>query len=133
MQLAKKKNLAANVLGVGKGRVIFAFESLNEIKEAITRQDILDLFRSGAIRIKDLNGRRKNEKRRNRRRTGKIKKKINNTKTEYVIMTRKLRKYSKFLLKTKKLDNGKYKDIRKMIKVKKFKSKRHLNEFISEI
>ena len=35
MQLAKKKELAAKVLKVGKNRVVFQKENLNEIKEAI--------------------------------------------------------------------------------------------------
>ena len=40
MNLSKKKKLAAKTLGVGKGRLQFKQENLNEIKEAITRQDI---------------------------------------------------------------------------------------------
>ena len=40
MNLGKKKQLAARTLGVGKSRVHFVNENLNEIKEAITKQDI---------------------------------------------------------------------------------------------
>ena len=133
MQLTKKKELAARVLGVGKGRIIFLENRISEIKEAITRQDILELSRAGAILIKEVGGRRKAKKRKNRRRSGKIKKNVKNSKQEYVIMTRKLRKYSNFLLRTKKIDQEKRREIRKMIKVKKFKSKRHLNEVLAEI
>jgi large subunit ribosomal protein L19e len=133
MQLAKKKALAAKTLGIGKERISFDNSSLAEIKEAITRQDIIDLHNSGAIKIKEINGRRKKEKRNNRRRTGKVKKKIKNLKREYLLITRKLRKYSRFLLKTNKIKNEKYTKLRKMIKAKKFKSKRHLNELIGEI
>lgn len=133
MQLAKKKALAAKVLGVGKDRVLFVEAHLNEIKEAITRQDIIDLEKAGAIKIKEVIGRKKHVKRKNRRRTGKIKKKVNVSKQEYVKLTRKLRTYSRFLLKTSQIDKDKYRNIRKMIKVKKFKSKRHLNESLGEI
>jgi len=133
MQLAKKKALAAKTLGIGKERISFDNSSLAEIKEAITRQDIIDLHNSGAIKIKEINGRRKKEKKNNRRRTGKVKKKIKNLKREYLLITRKLRKYSRFLLKTNKIKNEKYTKLRKMIKAKKFKSKRHLNELIGEI
>jgi len=97
MQLAKKKILAANVLGVGKGRVIFLEEHLQEIKEAITRRDILDLHKSGAIKVREIKGRKKVVRRKNRRRTGKVKKKVNETKQEYVTITRKLRKFLKHL------------------------------------
>jgi len=131
MQLAKKKALAAKTLNVGKDKIVFV--NVNEIKEAITRQDIMDLYHSGAIKIKESIGRRKKIKRNNRRRTGKIKKKVDVSKKEYVVLTRKLRKYIKFLLKTKSIDNQKYKNIRKMIRAKKFKSKRHLNEIMGEI
>jgi ribosomal protein L19E len=48
-------------------------------------------------------------------------------------MTRKLRTYAKYLLKTKKINNEKYRKIRQMVKGKKFKSKRHLNEILEEI
>lgn len=133
MQLAKKKELVSRVLNIGKGRVIFVEGRLGEIKEAITRQDILDLYKAGAIKIKEIKGRRKHEKRKNRRREGKVKKKVNNSKREYIIMTRKLRKYSGFLLRTKKIDKEKHNQIRRMIRVKKFKSKRHLNEVLPEI
>ena len=44
MKLDKKKTIAARVLNVGKDRVWFNPERLQEIKEAITRQDIKDLI-----------------------------------------------------------------------------------------
>jgi large subunit ribosomal protein L19e len=128
MQLAKKKLLASKVLGVGKERVIFLEEHLAEIKEAITRQDILDLHKSGAIRVREIKGRKKIVRRKNRRRVGKVKKKVNKTKKEYVVVTRKLRKFLKHLLKTKKIDNETYKDSRKMVRSRKFRSRRHLRE-----
>jgi len=80
MNLAKKKALAVKVLKVGKERIVFTRESLAEIKEAITRMDILDLYKSGAIKIREVKGRKKIVKRKNRRRRGKVKKKVNNSK-----------------------------------------------------
>ena len=61
--LAKKKQLAAKTLNVGKARIVFLPSRLDEIKEAITRQDILDLHKSGAITIRDIRGRKKIERR----------------------------------------------------------------------
>ena len=133
MQLAKKKALASRVLDVGMGRIMFVEGSLGEIKEAITRQDIVDLYNAGAIKIKEITGRRTLVKRKNRRRTGKIKMPVNNSKQEYVKLTRKLRTFAVYLLKTKQIDSAKYQKIRKMIRAKKFKSKRHLNEILGEI
>lgn len=133
MQLAKKKALAAKVLNVGKDRVFFVEEHLKEIKEAITRQDIIDLHNAGAIKIKEISGRRTIVKRNHRRRTGKIKHRNRDRKQAYVKLTRKLRTYTNFLLKTKKVDSNKYQNMRKMIKAGRFKSKRHLNEILGEI
>jgi large subunit ribosomal protein L19e len=132
MQLSKKKELASKVLKVGKGRIIFVKEHLSEIKEAITRQDILDLHKAGAIQVSQVKGRKKIVKRKNKRRAGKIKKKINTSKKEYVIMTRKLRKFLKHLSKRNQISKEDYINSRKMIKAKKFKSKRHLKESLEE-
>lgn len=133
MQLSNKKELAAKVLGVGKGRVVFSVGNLSEIKEAITRQDILDLYKSGAILIKEVKGRKKIVKRKNKRRTGKVKKKVNKSKREYVILTRKLRTHLKHLLRTGVVGKEDYRKMRKMIRAKKFKSKRHLKESAGEL
>lgn len=131
MNLTKKKELAARVLGVGKGRIYFVEESLPEIKEAITRQDIIDLHNAGAIQIKEIGGRKKVVKRKHRRRTGKVKKKVNKRKEEYVILTRKLRTHLKYMLKTKKIDIEDYREARKQIRAKKYKSKRHMIESLA--
>lgn len=133
MQLAKKKELAANVLGVGKARVYFVDTHLSEIKEAITRQDIIDLKNAGAIKVKDIKGRLAIVKRKHRRGKGKVKLRVKKTKQEYVKLTRKLRMFAKHLLKTKKIDDHKYKEIRKMIKASRFKSKRHFIEIMGDI
>lgn len=128
MNLANKKELAAKVLKVGKNRIYFNIENLSEIKEAITRQDIKDLHEAGAIQIKEVSGRKKVEKRKHRRRTGKVKKKVNKRKQEYVIITRKLRTFLKYLLKTGSVDKETYRETRRQIRARKFKSKRNLKE-----
>ncbi|MAG39936.1 hypothetical protein CMI41_03140 [Candidatus Pacearchaeota archaeon] len=130
MNLAKKKVLAAKVLKVGKNRIFFANENLSEIKEAITRQDITDLYNAGAIQIKEVSGRKKIVKRKHRRRIGKVKNKTNTRKREYVIITRKLRKLIKHLSRTGKIDKETYRQTRKQIRARKFRSKRHLKEHL---
>jgi len=130
MQLAKKKELAAKVLKVGKGRIVFAESRLNEVKEAISRMDILDLHKSGAISIRDVKGRTKIVKRKNRRRTGKIKQTVNTRKAEYVIITRKLRTFVRGLFRTGKINAEEKQEIRKQIRARKFRSKRQLKEHL---
>jgi len=129
MNLRNKKQLAINTLGVGKSRVIFVESRLDEIKEAITKQDIRDLKKDGAIIIKEIKGRKKIEKKR-KRGPGNIKKKLNTRKQDYIIMTRKLRDYVAELKKRGELSREEVLDIRKKIRNKKFKSKAHLKEYI---
>ena len=128
MNLIKKKELAAKVLKVGKNRIVFIEKHLSEIKEAITRMDIIDLHKSGAIQVREICGRKKIVKRKNRRRVGKIKKKINTQKAEYVIITRKLRKLIRGFVRTGKMDKDKNREIRRKIRGRKFRSKRQLKE-----
>ena len=54
MNLRAKKQLAANTFGVGKGRIAFVNERIEEIKEAITKQDMRNLQKDGAIIIKEI-------------------------------------------------------------------------------
>lgn len=130
MNLSKKKSLAKRTLKVGKGKILFVKSRLNEIKEAITRQDIKDLHQEGAILIKEKSGRSKVEKRVRKRGPGKIKKKVNTRKRDYVIMTRKLRRYVAEMKKQGMLSPEEVTDIRKKIRNKIFRSKNHLKEYI---
>ena len=63
MNLRKKKILASKVLNVGKNRIRFVTDNLLEIKEAITKQDIRDLYSKGIIVIKPIKGRTKTNSR----------------------------------------------------------------------
>jgi large subunit ribosomal protein L19e len=132
MNLATKKELAAKVLGVGKKRILFNEENLADIKEAITRQDMIDLHKSGAIKIKEVAGRKKIVKRKNRRRTGKIKNPVNKRKQEYVIITRKLRKFVGGLHRAGAINDEEKREIRKQIRARKYKSKRNLKESLEK-
>jgi large subunit ribosomal protein L19e len=130
MKLDIKKKLAAKTMNVGKDRILFDNSRLDEIKEAITKQDIRDLVQSRAIKIKEIKGRRRKEKRKTRKRQGKIKMKAKKRKQNYVKLTRKLRKYISDMKKQGKIDNDKYRLLRKKIKNSEFKSKRNLKESI---
>lgn len=130
MNLSKKKALAIRTLKVGKERIVFLNSRLDEIKEAITKQDIRDLTQEGAIIIKEIKGRKKVEKRTRKRGPGKIKKKVNTRKRDYVIMTRKLRKYVAGLLNHGSISKENSTEIRKKIRNKAFRSKAHLKDHI---
>ena len=62
MNLRGKKKLIARKLRVGIDKIILDENRLGEIKEAITRQDIVDLANKGLIRIREARGSRKKEK-----------------------------------------------------------------------
>jgi len=130
MNLSKKKKLAIETLKVGKGRIVFLPTRLEEIKEAITKQDIRQLKEDGAIIVKEIKGKKKNKKKSTKRSPGNIRKKVNKRKQEYVIMTRKLRKYVAELKKQGKLSREDVLEIRKKIRNRVFKSKAHLKEYI---
>jgi len=132
MNLKKKKKLAARTLGLGIDSIAFRNERIDEIKEAITKQDIRDLVSSGAIIIKPVKGRRKKEKNKNKKGFGKIKKKIKARKQNYVRLTRKLRQYVKQLKMQEKVTQEDYKKIRKQIRAKTFRSKSHMRELIKK-
>jgi large subunit ribosomal protein L19e len=130
MNLKKRRELSARVLGVGKNRIIFNPSHLAEIKEAITKQDIRDMYADGIIGISEKKGRKSKEKRHTRRGFGKIKKMINPGKAAYIIRVRKQRKYIKELLLQNKLDREQYFDLRKKIRASTFKNKAHLKDHI---
>ncbi len=133
MDLSKKKILAARTLEVGKSRIIFIKERLSEIKDAITKQDIRDLYKEGAIKIKEIKGRRKITKRKRSRGIGKIKKRPNQKKRNYLILTRKLRKHLASLKDQGKISKEDLISLRKRIRNKQFKSKANLKENLKEV
>jgi large subunit ribosomal protein L19e len=133
MNLNKKRRLAAEALQVGRNRIVFNPQNLNEIKEAITKQDIKALHEEGAILIAPIQGRKTVEKRTRKRGPGKIKMKILNRKQNYVKLTRKLRAYVRYLKENNALSKETYYDVRKKIKNKLFKSKANLKEYLKMI
>jgi ribosomal protein L19E len=128
MNLKKKKNLASKTLGVGRERIVFLKPRLEEIKEAITRQDINDLYKDGAIKIKEVKGRKKVHISSLRKSPGKIKKRVKKRKKEYMIITRKLRKYSSGLKEQGKISKEELVEIRKKIRNRQLKNKSQLKE-----
>ena len=132
MNLSKKKKLAKRTLNVGGDRIVFLESRLEEIKDAITKQDIRDLVKSGAIIVKEIKG-RKTVQRTKSRSTGNIRKKARKKKREYIILTRKLRGYLKGLKAEGKILGEHVTDMRKKIRNREFRSRAHLKEHIGGI
>ncbi len=130
MNLRKKKQLISRVLKVGVGRIKLNSEMLEEIKEAITRQDILDLKKGGGITIKENAGRRKKKKRKTKKKHGSIKKRIGKRKRNYVRTVRKLRSYAKNLRARSQIGKEEYENINKKIKSGIIKDVFHLREAV---
>lgn len=130
MNLRNKKELAIRTLKIGKKRIIFIESRKEEIKEAITKQDIRDLVESGAIVIREIRGKKKIGKKKKGKGPGNVKKKVNKRKQKYVVMTRKLRGYSKEIFSQGKITKDELKEIRKKIRNKMFKSKAHLKSYM---
>jgi len=133
MNLKKKKLLASKTLDVGKARIAFVKSRLDEIKEAITKQDIRDLYNEGAIIIKEVKGRKKIISIKRKKGPGKVRLKKNQRKREYITLTRKLRACVQELKDQRKLSNEKVIDLRKKIKNRFFRSKSHLNEYLKAL
>ncbi len=133
MNLAKKKFLVMKTLGVGRDRVIFNVERLEEIKEAITKQDIRELAKNGAIAIKEIKGTRSKPKRKTRRRAGSIRNRAINKKRVYITITRKLRKHLNELRGKGKISRDQFYSLRKEIRARRFSNKPDLKERITEI
>ncbi len=132
MNLKKKKKLVSRALKVGIGRVRLNPEMREEIKEAITRQDIKDLKKEKIIKVKEKRGRKKKKKRKIKKRQGKRKKKTRKGKKDYVKLTRKLRKYIKNLKTRNKISKERYYELRKKIRSKVFRDFAHLKASIEE-
>ncbi|MDO8623018.1 MAG: 50S ribosomal protein L19e [archaeon] len=130
MNLAKKKSLASRALKVSKNRIVFLNSRLDEIKEAITKQDIKDLYNNGAILIREPKGRKTTTKRKYRRGPGKILKRVFKRKEEYVTLTRKFRKYVAELRKQGKISKEELVDLRKKIKNRYFKNMSGLKDYL---
>ncbi len=128
MNLSKKKALAVRTFGVGEKRIKFLEPRLDEIKEALTKQDMRDLYNDGAIIIQDIKGRKTKPKKKRNRSVGNVRKKVNVRKKNYVIMTRKLRKYLAEI--DHKLTKKEKEELRKKIKNKFFPSKASFKEYI---
>ena len=132
MKLSSKKNLASKTLGIGKGRAWFNPERLEDIKAALTKQDIRDLFKDGAIKIKTVKGKKTRKIRKTRRRRGSIGKKVSTKKRDYVNRIRKIRALLKSLKSSGKINSKEYSAFNRYARSVPFRDIKQFKEYLNE-
>ena len=142
VNLKAKKLLVSRIVGVGVNRVRFDSEHLDDVADAITRDDIRSLITANTISIKSFKGtsrgRAKTKKiQKSKRGTGQGSKKGRKgarvgKKAVYVKKVRSLRYILKIAKDRKEIDNKIFKSIYKKIGGNTIRNKAHLRTVISE-
>lgn len=141
--LGVQKKLAAKVLGCSPKRVVFDVEHLGEIKEAITKADLRALISQGLIIMLPTRGVSRSrahinasQKRKNRRKGAGSKKGKAGSRTDrksvWVSKVRLQRLYLKGLKAQDKLAAHDFAELYRKAKGGFFRSKRHLELYITE-
>lgn len=131
--MENQRRLAAEIMNVGKGKILFDKNKLEDIKKAITRLDIKDLIKEGTIKVRPNKKSRKKIKKKIRRGVGSRRMQPRMRKTKYIFKIRKLRKYIQRLLNEKVIDKSEKKQLRKMAKAGELRSLRHLQEHLTGV
>ena len=141
--LKSKKRLVARITGAGIKRILFDSEHLDDITEAITRDDIRSLMTANTIKIKSLKGAS-----RGRAKTKKIQKSKRGTKQGskkgtkgarvgkkevYVKKVRSLRYILKVVKDRKEVTNEEFWSLYKKVGGNTVRNKAHLHTLIKEI
>jgi large subunit ribosomal protein L19e len=97
MNLENKKEMVARIAGVGKGRVRFNPEKLEDIEDAVTRAEVRALISQGTVKINHIKGQTRRQKSRKRGPGSRKGKKTARTgrKEKWVRQVRALRRYLK--------------------------------------
>ena len=130
--LSFQRELAAKVLGVGKGRIRFDPERLEEVEDAITREDIRRLYRSGAIEVVQARGtsRGRARSRKHRRGPGSRKGPRESRKERWMRQVRALRRTLKELRERGEIDGKLYRRLYMLVKGGAVRSRRRLMELL---
>ncbi|MBD3387701.1 MAG: 50S ribosomal protein L19e [Candidatus Altiarchaeales archaeon] len=144
MNLRNQRRLAAEVLKVGVNRVKFDGERLEDISEALTRDDIRTLIKSGAISRKPVKGvsrgrarERERQKEKGRRRGKGHRRGTSNAraprKREWIRKIRAVRDELRKLKEKKEITVPEYRKLYNQAKGNLFQSRRHLREHIERM
>ncbi len=143
VNLKAKKRLAARVVGVGVHRIKFDTDHLDDIADAITRENIRSLFTANTIRIKSFTGTSKGrahakKAQKNKRGTTQGAKKGKKgarvgKKEVYVAKVRALRRLLKIAKDRKDLTNPEFWTLYKKVGGNTVRNKAHLRTLMEEI
>jgi len=130
--LSFQRRLAAKVLGVGKGRIRFNPERLEDLGDAITREDIRRLHRQGAIEVVKPAGtsRGRARARSGRRGPGSRKGTRESGKRMWMRQVRALRRTLRELRERGEVDSKLYRRLYLLIKGGAVRSRRRLLEIV---
>ena len=136
--MKSKKRMAASVGKVGTNKIRIRKEE--DVKEALTRDDVRALIKSGAIEVKRKKGvsraraRKLHEQKKKGRRRGEGSKKgpRTNRKEEWMKRVRAQRKFVKQLKEGNKIDQTTYKDVYRKIGGGFFRSVSHIKIYLKK-
>ena len=143
MNLRNKKTLLSKKLGAGKKRIWFNPEKLNDIKEAITSEDLQSLMNEGIVTVKQKTGQSRarardvlTQKRKGRRqgigsRKGRSSAR-SPSKREWIAKIRSQRRLIQELIEKESIARETYQDLRKKSKSGFFRNKRHIKLYIDD-
>lgn len=142
VNIGKKRELVARILGVGANRVRFEPDKLEDVADSITRDNIRSLINSGAIwtvRVKGTSRGKAKEKRAVWKTHGKgpgSKKGHKTTrvgkKAVYVVKVRSMRYHLKVLKDRKEITNDVYWQVYKKVNGGQVRSLAHLRDLVKE-
>ncbi len=144
MDLSLQRRLAREVLKVGKDRIWFDPERMDEIKEAITRQDIRTLVNRGAIKVLPKKGvsraraRVLHQKKRKGKRRGPGSRKGKKTartprKRAWINKVRALRKFLRSLKERGVVDTKTYRELYRKVSGGFFRNRSHLKIYLTKL
>lgn len=134
MNLRQKKRLASKILKCGKNKIWIDPEFQEEVNDAITKRDIRNLIKKGAIKKRKEKG-QSGKKRRKKQGKGSRKGKKGarkNSKREWIKKIRALRKELKSKREKEEISKSEYRKLYKMAKGNFFRNKAHLRNYIQK-
>ncbi len=143
MDLKTQRRLAAKILKIGQNRVWIDEDRIDDVSEAVTREDIRRLIRDKAVKARPEAGvskhrarkrkiqRAKGRRRGHGKRKGKLGAKISK-KRRWIQTIRPVRDSLKKLRDTNKIDRSTYRKLYMMAKGGIFRSRSHLETYVKE-
>lgn len=126
------RRIAADILGVGEKRIRFDPEKISDVRNAMTRADVVDLIGKKVIVLLPVKGRRKKEKKRKRGEGSRKGKPRGKQKEAWMTRVRAQRALLKKLIESEVLDKENKRYIYLKIKGGAFRSKKAMLTYLKE-